>query len=337
MRPNVSRSVVSVLCVLVSAVVSVLGHERDVEWSTPENLGPVINTPLFDHRSPQISSDGRSLYFGATGPQGFGGLDLYVSHRSNPKAEWEAPVNLGPTINGSANDSNGFPTDDGHYLVFNSNRAGGCGGNDLYVSYRADPGDDTGWEAPINLGCRVNSSASDSGPVLIHDRATRRYLLFFASGRAGGLGLNDFYVSQQAEDGTFGAPTLIPEISSVFDDNKLTVRADGRDIFFSSNRPGGGSGAQGFNIWTAHRDSSTDSWSAPALALESAGLPSVSANGKSLYVAVQQPGSLMNGIPYLNDIAVSHAVRLPEDDREHGGEHHERDHGPASPGRRPGM
>jgi hypothetical protein len=135
--------------------------------------------------------------------------------------------------------------------------------------------------------------------------------LFFASQRRQGPGLNDFYLSRQSEDGTFGPPTLISELSTAWDDNKLTVHPNGLDIWFSSNRPGGGSGAQGFNIWTAHRESIADPWSTPTLALESAGRPSLAVNRKSLYVAIQQPGSNMNGIPYLNDIAVSHLTHQP--------------------------
>jgi WD40-like Beta Propeller Repeat len=306
---NLSRRLFpAILSLFALAVVSLSSYDPTVTWSVPEDLGSVVNTALADNRSPQISADGRTLYFGSTRARGFGGLDVYVSHRANPNAPWETPVNVGSNINGSANDSNPYGTEDGHYLFFNSNRTGGCGGNDLYVSHRADPEDDTGWEPPTNLGCTVNSSASDSGPVVIRDPATGLHLLFFASGRAGGLGSNDFYVSMQAEDGTFGAGTLIPEISSAFDDNKLTVHPDGLDVFFSSDRPGGGSGAAGFNIWTAHRNSVADAWSTPTLALESAGLPSLTVNRKSLYVVIQQPGSNMNGVPFLNDVAVSHVV-----------------------------
>jgi len=286
----------------VGAAALASGYDSADAWSVPEDLGSVINAALEDNRSPQISADGRSLYFGSTRPGGFGKLDLYVSHRASPKSPWKTPINLGPAINGSTNENNAYPTDDGHYLFFNSNRPGGCGSNDIYVSYRADPGDDTGWEPPTNVGCTVNSSASDSGPVVIRDHTTRRLLLFFTSDRADS---NDFYVSHQAQDGTFGAGILIPEISSEFDDNKLAVHPDGLDVFFSSDRPGGGSGAAGFNIWTAHRDSTAEPWSSPALAVESAGLPSLAVNRKSLYLVVQQPGSDTDDVPFLNDIAVS--------------------------------
>jgi hypothetical protein len=296
------------LLLIVPAAVVIIGYDPTVAWLAPADLGSVVNAAGADNRSPQVSADGRSLYFGSSRTGGFGGLDLYVSHRSNAKAEWEAPVNLGAMINGSGNENNAYGTDDGHYLFFNSNRPGGCGGNDLYVSYRDDPEDDTGWSAPVNLGCTVNSVASDSGPVVIRDSTTGQLVLFFASGRAGS---NDFYVSHQDLAGTFGAASLISEISSAFDDNKLTVHPDGLDVFFSSDRPGGGSGALGYNIWTAHRDSIADPWSTPTVALESAGLPSVAVNRKSLYVVIQQPGSNMNGIPYLNDIAVSHLTHQP--------------------------
>jgi hypothetical protein len=308
---NFSRPWPAVAFLFATAVIGASGYSANNTWSVPADLGPVVNTALADNRSPQVSADGRSLYLGSTRAGGYGGLDLYVSHRANPNSPWEEPVNLGPAINGTAGENNAYPSEDGHYLFFNSNRPGGCGGNDLYVSHRADPQDDGGWETAVNLGCVVNSSASDSGPVVIRDPATGLLLLFFASSRTGGPGMNDFYVSRQTEDGSFGATTLIPEISSPYDDNKLSVHPDGLDVFLSSNRPGGGSGAAGFNIWSAHRDSVTEPWSTPTLALESAGLPSLAVNRKLLYVVVQQPGSNTDGVPFLNDIAVSELTRVP--------------------------
>lgn len=279
--------------------------EEGSSWLQPENMGPVINVAGFNTRNAAISTNGKSLYFGSDRPGGAGGLDLYVSHRKNPHEPWQSPQHLGSTINSGAVDNNPFPTPDGHYLFFTSTRPGGCGANDLWVSHRDDGHDDLGWEEPINLGCTINSAALDAGPVYHTDPATGQAMLFFGSARAGGQGSSDFYVSTLGSDGTWGPAAIIPELNTSFDDNKLAIRRDGLELFLSSNRPGGGQDAAGFNIWVSTRETTQDVWSAPVLAIESAGLPAISANGKDLYMVTRQPGSGVGGVPFRNDLSVS--------------------------------
>lgn len=280
-------------------------------WSQPENMGPGLNVAGFNTRNAAISTNGKSLYFGSDRPGGAGGLDLYVSHRDNRHEPWQSPRNLGFPINTSATDNNAFPTPDGHHLYFTSTRPGGCGANDLWVSHRDDVHDDLGWEQPINLGCTINSGALDAGPVFYTDPATGQAMLFFGSTRPGGQGSSDFYVSTLGSDGTWGAAVIIPELNTPFDDNKLAIRRDGLELFLSSNRPGGGQDAAGFNIWVSTRETTEDPWSAPVLAIESAGLPAISANGKDLYMVTRQAGSGAGAIPFRNDLSVSSRRRKP--------------------------
>src|SRR5581483_6014029 len=67
-------------------------------WGTPVNLGPMVNTTSNDQH-PAISKDGLSLYITSDRSGGFGGNDIWVSHRASRDAPWGAPVNLGSTIN----------------------------------------------------------------------------------------------------------------------------------------------------------------------------------------------------------------------------------------------
>src|SRR5262245_18242568 len=87
------------------------------DWSPPVNLGPVINTTANDLAA-ALSRDERSLYFTSTRPGGFGGEDIWVSHRTNKKADWGPPVNLGPTINSFALERVRYLSPDGHLLLF---------------------------------------------------------------------------------------------------------------------------------------------------------------------------------------------------------------------------
>src|SRR5690606_16513196 len=100
--------------------------------------------------------DGHTLYFASDMPGGFGGMDLYRSERT-PEG-WSAPVNLGPAVNGPANEV--FPTvhPDGT-LYFSSDRAGGLGKLDIYRTAR----ENGKWSTPAGLPAPVNSPHNDYG------------------------------------------------------------------------------------------------------------------------------------------------------------------------------
>lgn len=74
---------------------------EDGSFGQPQNLGEVINSK---HREqfPFVSDDGKVLYFTSDGHQGMGGLDIFYSR--NYETGWDKPVNLGETINSSADD-----------------------------------------------------------------------------------------------------------------------------------------------------------------------------------------------------------------------------------------
>src|SRR5690348_8447546 len=108
-------------------------------WSAPTNLGSFVNTE-FQESGPHTSKDGRTLYFSSTRPASygsFGGEDLWVSQRASADAPWGPAMNLGGTINTGANERTPALSRDGHYLFFASDRPGGFGGLDIWVSWRA--------------------------------------------------------------------------------------------------------------------------------------------------------------------------------------------------------
>ncbi len=72
--------------------------ERGI-WKTPINLGESINTSD-EESSPFLAPDGKTLYFSSKGHLGFGGSDIFVSHRMDDTwKNWSDPENLGPIIN----------------------------------------------------------------------------------------------------------------------------------------------------------------------------------------------------------------------------------------------
>lgn len=242
------------------------------EWSAPVNLGSVVNS-AFDDTQPAISKDGLSLYFGSVRPGVLGGNDIWLSQRADPDDPWGPPVNLGPPVNTEFQEGAPAFSRDGHWMFLNSNRPGGFGLNDLWVSYREHVHDDFAWRAPVNLGPTVNTAFQDQGSSYFEndddddddddddeDDDGGVPLLFFASNRPGGLGGNDIYVSAQQPDGSFGAAEHLEELSSSAEDQRPIIRFDGLELFLFSNRVGG----FGLNdVWVSTRDALSEQWNAP--------------------------------------------------------------------------
>jgi len=229
-------------------------------WLAPANLGSDVNS-AFNEQGPAVSKDGLSLYFGSDRPGGFGGLDIWVSQRSDRDAAWGPPVNLGATVNTADTDNIPSLSRDEHWLFFNSNRPGGFGGIDIWASYREHTWDDLAWQSPINVGSDVNSPFSDQAASYFANDSGGVPLLFFNSDRPGGKGLTDIYVSELQSDGSFGPASPVTELNSPSVDQRPSVRFDGLELFFFSSR----TGTLGFaDLWVAVRDTVVDPWSEPA-------------------------------------------------------------------------
>jgi Tol biopolymer transport system component len=258
------------------------------DWSEPVNLGPVVNSADGDF-APHISKNGRSLYFASNRPSPYGGEDLWVSQRPNADAPWGAPLNLGAVVNTSSNDRSPALSRDGHLLFFASNRPGGSGALDIWVSWRAHTHDDFGWQPPVNLTA-VNSAATDAGPSFFENDDVGIPQLFMASSRLAGLHL---YLSTLTAGGSWGTPALIPELNSAGVDLTPTIRHDGLEIIFASNRPGSVSQ----DLWAATREDVSETWSTPlnlgpvVNSSSSDNFPCLSSDGQSLFFNASRPDS----------------------------------------------
>jgi hypothetical protein len=149
-------------------------------WAAPANLGCTVNSASGE-ASPYLL-DGE-LYFSSGRA---GNDDIYVSPFDG--TSFGAPV-LASGLNSGANDSRPNLRRDGLELFFDSNRAGGIGGVDVWTSTRASESDP--WSPPTNPGNAVNSTANDLRPSLSWGGKT----LYFGSTRAGGEGSQDLFVS----------------------------------------------------------------------------------------------------------------------------------------------
>lgn len=256
---------------------------------------PAFNGAALDG-CPFISRDGKRFYMASNREGGLGGIDIWVSTRTSVNDPWGAPVNVGAPVNSAANDFCPTIARDGHLFYFVSNRAGGCGGDDIYTT-RLRP---EGWDPVENLGCEVNSAANEASPFPLPERSEGP-ALYFSSNRAGGFtdegpgavaGDSDLYESQ-SHGGVFGAPQLVPGANSAADDGQPNVRRDGLELFFFSTRSGGVGLA---DLYSATRSSGSEPWSAPvnlgsdvnSSAAETR--PSLSWDGTTLYFGSTRPG-----------------------------------------------
>jgi hypothetical protein len=228
-------------------------------WSTPVNLGPVINSTASDQQ-PAISPDGLSLYFASDRLPGLGGFDMYVLRRASVLDPWGSPVNLGAALNTTSDEGNPAFSRDGHLLFFQSKRPGGFSGIDIWVAQRNDPHDDFAWQPAVNLGPAINSTVDDTGPCYFEDEVRGTRQLYFGSARTPSLGGTDIYVSEQMADGSFGPATRVTELSGPANETRPSIRHDGLEIFFQSNRTGGFGLT---DLWVATRGSTADAWSTP--------------------------------------------------------------------------
>ena len=223
------------------------------EWSAPVNLGPVVNSTSADE-GPVLSRNELSLYFGSGRSGGVGAADIWVSQRNSVEEPWGLPINLGPVINTTSVDFNCSLSRDGHWLFFVSNRPGGFGNLDIWVSYREHIHDDFDWQPPVNAGPIVNSPSFDQSPFFFDNDDVGVPQLFFARSLPSGY---DIFVSNRLPDGTFGPATLVSELNSTASDRGISVSFDGHEVVLMSSRSGG------FDLWTATRESVLDPWSAP--------------------------------------------------------------------------
>jgi hypothetical protein len=117
------------------------------------------NNPLYSFGTPALTSDGKRIYFSSDMPGGYGGMDLYYCDKGSE--DWVKPVNLGPTINTSKNESFPFASKCGK-LYFASDGHQGLGGKDLFYTQEIKGK----WLSPVHLESPINSTSDDFGLVL---------------------------------------------------------------------------------------------------------------------------------------------------------------------------
>ncbi len=204
------------------------------DWCSGRNLG-IFNTP--DPESAQfISTDGHYMFFTRCDNRSWdawteGGCDLLMSYRVTKDGEWTTPQPFGATINTPAYEGQPSLSPDNRELYFVSDRPGGYGGMDIWIS-RFDNGL---WQLPVNAGPKINTAGNETAPFISVDNRT----LFFASDGWPGMGGSDIFMSKRINEHTWDqARNLGYPINTASDEKSQYVTMDGRKMYFASDRNG---------------------------------------------------------------------------------------------------
>jgi WD40 repeat protein len=259
MRLTSNQRVTVAWLVVAACVLSTVGVARaDFTFGEPSNLGPEVNSGV-DDALPAISADGLECYFMSVRPGGQGGLDLWVTTRATADDPWSPAENIAAPINSASDEGAPTLSADGLSLYFSSDRGGGHGNFDLYVTTRPDRS--SNWGGPVNLGAPVNTSADQWASSLSAD-GLELYFCDWHVYQPGGYGSGDIWVSTRASvSDVWGPPANLGSlVNSEYFEAGMDVSSDGLRLYFGCARPGG-YGYQ--DIWVAARSSVSDAWGSP--------------------------------------------------------------------------
>ena len=203
-------------------------------WSVAEDMGFPLNSASPESFQNRAYNDKYMIYQKCDNRSvnGWerGGCDLYLSYAT--KQGWSEPRPFGYTINTVSFEGMPSLSADESALYFVSDRPGGYGGKDIWVSYFVSGR----WQVPKNLGPNVNTEKDETAPAIAADGKT---LFFSSNGRPGMGGLDIFFSKQLADSSWTMAANLGSPINSGFDEIAGSVSLNGRELYFSSDQPGG--------------------------------------------------------------------------------------------------
>ena len=197
-------------------------------WDYPDNIGNVVNT-MYHDSNVGLSKDGKELFIYKDENEG----DIYVSTQDE-SGNWTYPEPLDRHINTDFSETSVSLSPDGSTMFFASNKPGGEGGFDIWVSHRNAKGN---WEKAENLGPQINTPFDEDGPFIGFDGKT----LYFSSRGGNGMGGFDVYrVEYDSAGQTWSAPTNMGyPINTPDDDIYFTPSKDGKHAYYATVKEDG--------------------------------------------------------------------------------------------------
>ncbi len=212
----------------------------DASWTKARSIGSEVNTSD-NEGAPTISADGRYLIFtGCERSDGYGSCDLYITLKSDGK--WLTPHVISEPVNSRSFESQPCLSADGRALYFVSNRKGGFGGNDIWMT---SLNEENVFAEPINLGPQINTEGNEGRPFIHADNQT----LYFTSDMHPGMGGIDLFYSTIGETGEWtNAPVNLGyPINTENDERDIFIASDAKTAYIASDREGG---FGGFDIYS---------------------------------------------------------------------------------------
>lgn len=198
----------------------------DGTWSYAERFSGIINSQ-YNEGSATLSPDGKTLYFTRCDePNGYGSCDIYIADFIG--GDWTNIRNIGPNVNSTAWDSHPNVTPDGKALYFTSNRKGGFGKSDLYVTRRLEDGT---WTRAENLGPTINTIEDEVTPFFHQVNLT---LYFSSTGHLKNLGGYDIYKARWMEDHWENPKNVGPLVNSSSNEYYFSIDGKGTRLFYAS-------------------------------------------------------------------------------------------------------
>ena len=286
----------TLILVLVLATENV---DADFTFGTPTILEPPVNIQDSDG-SPNISTDGLSLYFQSGRLGGSGGADLWVTTRKTLDDDWGTPLNLGSTVNSTDDDWAPSLSPNGLELYFTSKRPGGPGGfSDIWLTTRVTKEDD--WGEPEPLGPNINTSDFDGHPSISSDSLELYFCTWTTKERPGSGSSDIWFTSRASLFDPWTEPTnLGATVNSSAFEGEQDISSDRLCLVFSSDRPGG---SGGWDLWLTTRKTKEDLWGDPVNLgpeINSAGtdaMADISDDGSVLFFASDRSGRVPPGRP----------------------------------------
>lgn len=199
-----------------------ISQKENDEWMTPKKIGAPLSIYAHDAVS-SISPDGNTLFIYYETNKG----DIF-STTKNEKGEWVKPTTLKNINTPQFRETSASISADGKKLYFSSDRPGGKGGLDIYVSELDAAGN---WGKPVNIAS-VNTAGDEDSPFIHHDGVT----LYFSSNGHPGMGSSDIFKSE-FKNGVWEKPQNMGfPLNSIEYDGFFSISEDKKVAYFATMR-----------------------------------------------------------------------------------------------------
>lgn len=206
-----------------------MANKVNGQWGQAFNIGPPINDLGRHSATVGLSPDGQTIFIYRDDGNGDG--NIYTTHLNG--TVWSTPQKLDENVDSKYWEPSASMSADGQLLFFSSNRPGGFGGLDIYMSRLLPNGQ---WGKAINLGPTINTEYDEDAPYIHPNGKT----LYFSSRGHNTMGGYDIFYSTLDSNNHWGTPVNIGyPVNTPGDDIFFFPTTDGKGAYYSSFKDSG--------------------------------------------------------------------------------------------------